>query len=434
MTYTPSPRASVVAVIPARGGSKGVPGKNLRRVGGVPLVARAAASARSAKRIDRVIVSTDDQAIAAAAKSEGADIMARPAKLSGDTASSESALLNVLERLDHTPDIIVFLQATSPFIDPADLDRAIHRVQSGECDVVFSAIETHAFLWRLTDTGAEGVNHDHTFRARRQDREAHYQETGAFYVMRAAGFRDEKYRFFGTVGVALTDERRSIEIDTAPQLELASAIAPIVDPSHDIDVDAVVTDFDGVHTDDTVVIGADGSEFVTTNRSDGLGVARLRDAGIPVLILSRERHPVVAARGRKLGVEVLQGVDDKATALTDWAERNGIDLARLAYLGNDVNDLPALEIAGWPVAVADANPAVMTAARVVLAHAGGHGAVRELADRVLRSRSPRRASPGTGPVDTGIPISTDPRTTDPITTRTTTSEEQSWPLSLAEKP
>ena len=129
-----------VAVIPARGGSKGVPRKNVRKVGGIPLIARAITSARAADGIDRVVVSTDDHEIAAVARAWGAEVGTRPAELSGDTASSESALehaIDELARLGIEVGILVFLQATSPFIDPADLDAAIERVRAGESDTVF---------------------------------------------------------------------------------------------------------------------------------------------------------------------------------------------------------------------------------------------------------------------------------------------------------
>ena len=381
---------SVVAVIPARGGSKGVPGKNLKRVGGLSLVGRAVASALASRLIDRVIVSTDDDGIAAAAEAAGAETMSRSAVLSGDTASSESVLLDVLDRLSEQPDVLVFLQATSPFIDPDDLDSAIARVLEGGEDVVFSAVETYAFLWKQGDDGATGVNHDHSFRPRRQDREPHFQETGAFYVMNAAGFRAAGFRFFGTVGIAHVDPRSSIEIDTVDELEMANAIAPTLTKfrgDYAIDVDAVVTDFDGVHTDDRVIVSSDGTESVSAHRGDGMGVRMLRERGIPVLILSTEVNPVVTARANKLQVDVLQGIRDKTIALTEWARARGIPLNRIAYLGNDVNDLGALGIVGWPIAVASAVPDVLGAARIILTANGGNGAVRELADRVLASVS-----------------------------------------------
>ena len=222
----------VVAVIPARGGSRGIPGKNLRQVAGIPLIVRAIDAARSCELIDRVIVTTDDAAIADAALAAQAEVVDRPTHLSGDHATSESAVLHALEQIGHAAEIVVFLQPTSPFIDSAALCEAIERVRSGMDDVVFSAVETFAFLWQLGGAGrAAGVNHDPSARQRRQDREPHFQETGGFYVMRAAGFRLARFRFFGKVGVAIVDERTGIEIDTFDQLELANAIAPLIEPS-----------------------------------------------------------------------------------------------------------------------------------------------------------------------------------------------------------
>jgi N-acylneuraminate cytidylyltransferase len=219
---------TVVAVIPARAGSRGVPDKNVQLVGGVPLIARAVASAAASELIDLVAVSTDGEAIAAAAQAAGAEVIARPAQLASDTATSESALLHALDELAARgirADVLVFIQATSPFIAPEDLDFAITRILTDESDVVLAAAESHAFLWRMTDAGAEAINHDASFRPRRQDREPQYVETGAFYVMRVDGFRAAGFRFFGRIGIAVTDERHSIEIDTPDQLALADALA-----------------------------------------------------------------------------------------------------------------------------------------------------------------------------------------------------------------
>jgi N-acylneuraminate cytidylyltransferase len=384
---------SVVAIIPARGGSKGVAGKNLRRVGGRALVSRAVDAALRTSTIDRVYVSTDDAAIAEEALAAGAEIIERPAPISGDTASSEVAVLHALNSFSPRPKVVVFIQATSPFIDPCDLDAAVNRVVTGAEDVVFSAVETHAFLWRQEPGGAVGINHDASVRPRRQDRDAQFQETGAFYVMRTDGFIAAGHRFFGRVGIAEVDAARALEIDTQRELELAALIAPLFDDPTSLDVDALVTDFDGVHTDDRALVDSAGRELIRVSRADGAGVESLRRAGIPVLILSREANEVVSARGRKLGVEVRQGILDKATALREWSTETGIPLGRIAYVGNDLNDLPALALAGWPVAVADAHPEVLAASRLVLSNSGGDGAVREIADLILRSQPSTQPHP-----------------------------------------
>lgn len=376
-----------IAIIPARGGSKGVPRKNVRRVGGVPLVERAVRSALAASGIDLVVVSTDDDEIAAVGAAAGARIVRRPAEISGDTASSESAILHVLAELDRAGeqvDAVAFLQATSPFIPSEALAGAVSAVAEGRADSVFSAYETYGFLWgRAGDGDAIALNHDATHRPRRQDREPHFLETGAFYVFRADGFREAKHRFFGRIRIAEVPEWSAIEIDDEQQLRMARALAALYESPERIPVRAVVTDFDGVHTDDTATIDADGVERVRVSREDGMGVSLLRKAGIPMLILSTEVNPVVRARADKLRVPVLHGIDDKESALRAWAKENRIPLAEIAYLGNDVNDLPALRIVGWPVAVANAHPLVIDAARVVLRRVGGQGAVRELIERVL---------------------------------------------------
>lgn len=382
-----------VAVIPARGGSKAVPRKNVRRVGGVPLIQRAVRAAAAADQVDLVIVSTDDDEIAAVSSAAGARVIRRPAGISGDTASSESAVLHALDTLHDAGEkveVVVFIQATSPFIPSDRIDVAIDGVRTGGYDSMFSAYETYGFLWRHDgDQAAAAINHDAAHRPRRQDREPHYLETGAFYVFRADGFRRAGHRFFGRIGIVEVPERTAIEIDDEQQLDVASALAALVDRPESIVVKAVVTDFDGVHTDDTALVDAEGREQVRVSREDGMGVARLRRAGIPMLILSTEVNPVVRARAEKLRVPVLHGVDDKEQALASWAAENSIPLADIAYLGNDVNDLPAMRIVGWPVAVANAHPEVRAAARVVLAKRGGEGAVRELIERVLTADRPR---------------------------------------------
>jgi N-acylneuraminate cytidylyltransferase len=181
--------------------------------------------------------------------------------------------------------------------------------------------------------------------------------------MTTIGLRRHGHRFFGRIRCVLVPDETAIEIDTPAELALAQALAAVLDrQSADLsEVAAVITDFDGVHTDDRASVDQHGIESVRVSRADGMGVARLRRVGLPFLIVSTERNPVVAARAAKLGVEVFSDVRDKAAVVLDWLAKRGIDPARTAYVGNDVNDLPALEVVGWPVAVADANPEVIRA-------------------------------------------------------------------------
>jgi len=411
------PGSGALVVIPARGGSAGIPLKNLQRVGGTTLVARAVRSALAAPSVTAVVVSTDHEDIAREASAHGAGVVARPADLAGATASSESAVLHALDarRVDGEPDpdVTVLLQATSPFVDPADLDEAVRRVAAGEHDVVVAAAPTYDFQWRLDGDAPTPVGHGTDHRPRRQDRAPHFRETGAFYAMRTTGLRRAGSRFFGSVGLQTVAAEWSVEIDEPHDLWLARTLLARSAPDDvPLDVDALVTDFDGVHTDDTAAVTQDGTESVRVHRGDGLGVARLRGAGVPLLILSTETNPVVAARARKLGVDVLHGVEDKAAALRDWCAVNRLDPDRVAYVGNDVNDLPALNLVGWPVAVADAHPEVTAAARVVLARAGGHGAVREVCERILAARPDAPARPAPPHHDRkDLPVTSTVRTT-----------------------
>jgi len=145
----------------------------------------------------------------------------------------------------------------------------------------------------------------------------------------------------------------------------------------------LVLDFDGVLTDDRVYVSEDGKESVCCTRGDGMGTTLLRRAGFPVLVISTEKNPVVAARCTKLKVECVQGVADKTADLRRLLQDRGIDPARVIFVGNDVNDIGCARIAGASFAVADAHPLLKLAVKGVLSHPGGRGAVREVAELIL---------------------------------------------------
>ncbi|MFD8343713.1 cytidylyltransferase domain-containing protein [[Kitasatospora] papulosa] len=397
---TPTP--TVLAVIPARGGSKGVPAKNLARVGGVPLVARAVRACLASPEVTDVVVTTDDPAIAAAAGAAGEALgedarlhcVQRPAAIAGDTATSEDAVLHALHTYESAAhgrkaDVVLLVQCTSPFITREDIDGVATAVARDGADTAVTVAPFHGFVWRdggAVEDDTYGVNHDKAVRPRRQDRPQDYLETGAAYAMDVEGFRTHRHRFFGHTALVRTDPARVLEVDDPHDLARARALAPLLDPSPyptRTDVDAVVLDFDGTQTDDRVLIDSDGREIVAVHRGDGLGIAALRRAGLPVLILSTEQNPVVAARARKLQVPVLHGIDRKDLALKQWCEEQSVAPDRVLYVGNDVNDLACFGLAGWPVAVANAHDSVRAAARAVTTNPGGSGAIREIAAWLL---------------------------------------------------
>ncbi|MFF5895087.1 cytidylyltransferase domain-containing protein [Streptomyces argenteolus] len=397
-----TPPPTVLAVIPARGGSKGVPAKNLAQVGGVPLVGRAVRACLASPEVTDVVVTTDDAAIAEAARATGEALgesarlhcVQRPAAIAGDTATSEAAVLHALdayEAMGHgrSADVVLLVQCTSPFVAREDIDGVAAAVAREGADTAVTVAPFHGFVWRdgsAVEDGTYGVNHDKSVRPRRQDRPQDYLETGAAYAMDVAGFRTHRHRFFGHTALVPTDPARVLEIDDPHELARARILAPLLDPSPlptRADIDAVVLDFDGTQTDDRVHVDSDGRETVAVHRGDGLGIAALRRAGVPLLILSTEQNPVVAARARKLQVPVLHGIDRKDLALKQWCEEQSIAPDRVLYVGNDVNDLGCFALAGWPVAVASAHDSVRAAARAVTDTPGGFGAIREIAAWLL---------------------------------------------------
>ena len=144
----------------------------------------------------------------------------------------------------------------------------------------------------------------------------------------------------------------------------------------------IVYDFDGVMTDNRVIVHEDGMESVIVNRADGLGVNLIKEIGLPQMILSTETNSVVEARARKLGIPVLQGVDGKKTVLLNYCKSNNYDPGGILYVGNDVNDEGVMKAVGYSVATADAHHSIKSLAQMVLDTKGGQGVVRELADKL----------------------------------------------------
>jgi YrbI family 3-deoxy-D-manno-octulosonate 8-phosphate phosphatase len=394
--------ADTVAIILARGGSRGIPDKNLQPVGGVSLVGRAIRAARAAAGVGSVHVSTDSPRIAAEARLFEAHVVTRPADLSGDTATSESGWLHALDtiRADRAalgqpePALAVFLQCTSPFTTGADIDATLAALRDQAADCALSVLADHGFLWHLNADGSgQGTNHDHTAqRARRQDLPPSFRESGAIYAVRVPAFRAVGRRFCGRVALHPVDHP-AVEIDTPADLHLCSLLAARpdhagIDPARLSAVRALVMDFDGVHTDDLAHVTQDGVESVRVSRSDGMGLGLLRArGGLAMLILSKERNPVVTARGAKLGIEVLQGIDDKVAALSAWLADRGLGWDAVLFVGNDINDAPAMGRAGLSACPADAHPSILVSADWVLPRPGGQGALRALADTLLATPS-----------------------------------------------
>jgi len=219
---------NVVVLIPARGGSKGIPRKNLQTVGGVSLVARSIRASRATQCDWPIFVSTDSSEIAAVATSEGATVINRPADVSTDIAASEEAISHFLDSVGLTDGSLIMIQPTSPFLNGDDLVKLA--ALRGEFDSGLTVCESHLFIWKgRHNSTLVGVNHDPAIRKRRQElTNQEFFENGAAYFMDIAGFLQCRHRFFGRIGYVTMPRRRSIEIDDPDDLLLAEQINSIL--------------------------------------------------------------------------------------------------------------------------------------------------------------------------------------------------------------
>jgi N-acylneuraminate cytidylyltransferase len=387
----------VIVIIPARGGSKRLPGKNLMTLAGRPLLAHSIAHGLASNYASEVYVSTESEEIATVARAHGAQVITRPPELAGDEATSESALLHVLDERNRQglpdPDLIVFLQCTSPIRHTDDIDRAVEKLLREEADSLFSACENNRLIWALKDGQPYSLSYDYHSRRREQDMEVQYRENGSIYVFRPEVLRQHGNRLGGRIAVYEMDYWSSFQIDAGEHAELIEWVMRRPgyrpEPEWPTNIRLVVFDFDGVMTDNGVELNEHGDETVRCDRGDGWGIGRLRDAGVSMVVLSTEEHPVVAARCRKLKLPCVQGCGDKAASLTTLLAEKGIAPADVIYVGNDVNDLGCMRMVGMPVAVSDAHPEVIAASKLVLTKKGGRGAVREFCDLLLAAETNR---------------------------------------------
>lgn len=386
---------TTVALIPARGGSKGIPRKNLVPVGGRPLLVHSIAQARRAAGIDRVFVSTEDPEIAAVAREAGAEIVERPLALAGDTASTESAITHALEQWAAqglVPDRVVLLQATSPFRAEGQLDAALATFDRAGCDSLLSVVRFVGFVWRR---GADGLSlpatYEPTRRPRRQEIEDTFLETGSFYVFRREMYEQTGSRLGGRIATFEVPAEDALDIDEPADLERAREEARRRGLFAGADlarIDWLWLDVDGTLTDGAMYYGDGGDELKRFDTRDGAGIGAFRAAGGRVAIVTGEMSRAAQRRAEKLAADhVVLGCRDKGAAFEDFCRRFRTTPDRVVAMGDDCNDLPLAGRVALFVAPADARPEVRAVADVVTAASGGHGAVREFTDRLVAARA-----------------------------------------------
>ncbi len=409
----PGNMTETLALIPARGGSKGIPRKNIKDFAGFPLIAWSIAAAKRSQLVTRVIVSTDDEEIAAVAREYGAETpFLRPAELAQDKTTDLPVFEHALKWLEdiegYKPEVVIQLRPTSPIRPLNCVDDALRILLAHpEADCVRGVVpagQNPFKMWRFNGADqplkplleVEGIAEP--YNAPRQILPPVYWQTGHIDAIRTSTIT-RKHSLTGEVIYPLViDAKFTVDIDTPPDWAKYEALVfqgglEMVTPGetsrrpmpHKIEL--VICDFDGVITDNKVWTDQDGREMVAAYRSDSPRIRELRQRGIEVLILSSEPNTVVAARAKKMGVEAIHGVglQDKGRVMREVLAQRNIPAEHVIYIGNDLNDLPCFEVAGWSVAVADAFPEVRRAADFILSKAGGQGALRELCDLILKN-------------------------------------------------
>ena len=218
----------IIAIIPARGGSKGIPRKNIRLLGGKPLIAYTIEAALKSKYIDKVIVSTDDEEIASLVRKYGVEIIMRPTELATDEAPTEPVVEHAVSWLEehenYKPEIIVLLQPTSPLRNYNHIDEALDIFLNSNYNSLLSVCPSHAFIWKARENGAYPINYDFKNRPRRQDKEPEYKENGAIYIMKYKTLMKQHRILDGKIGLYIMPEESSIEIDTEFDLWLCEQV------------------------------------------------------------------------------------------------------------------------------------------------------------------------------------------------------------------
>lgn len=377
-----------VAYMPLRGGSKSIPGKNIRPLAGRPLFAWALGAALDSGCFDAVWVGTDDDDIQRAVErqfGERVKVFRRAPATCTDEASTESALREFAAGSQF--DVLCTIQATSPLSSPEDFRAARRRFEAEHADSLLTATRVRRFYW---SDDARPLNYDPRQRPRRQEFPGSLMENGAFYFTRRVVLESARNRLGGRITIHEMAPECATEIDEPADW---AAVERLLRQRRGATgrslarIRALVVDVDGTLTDGGMYYDANGEAMKKFHTRDAQGLKLLQAAGLEVAVVTAELSKAVDARIRKLGIRhYLSGVTDKRAALVSLAAQWGCALDEIAYVGDDVNDLPAFEVVGFACCPADAVDAIRERADCVTTRAAGAGAVREVCESLLGAR------------------------------------------------
>jgi YrbI family 3-deoxy-D-manno-octulosonate 8-phosphate phosphatase len=381
-----------VALIPVRGGSKSIPGKNIKPLAGRPLLHWALEAAANSKRIDAVYVSSDDPEIRSAAlayRHAKVHAIDRPPETATDHASTESVMLDFAERYEF--DRLVLIQATSPLTTTNDIDGALELIDATQADSLVTVTHEHRFRWR--DEGgnlAVPQNYDPVRRPRRQDWNGELVENGSFYICSRTGLIQTQSRLHGKIAFWKMSGKTAVEIDNPEDWEILEAImggrgASRKNPQFDASaLKLLITDVDGVLTDAGMYYGPSGDALKKFNTRDGMGAEIWRKSGRKLAIVTGESSDIVLRRAEKLGIEhVRLGAKDKLAVVQDLLKELELDFSSVAYIGDDLNDFDVMKKVAFAACPADAHHRIRELAHFTCRTNGGGGCLRELVELLL---------------------------------------------------
>ncbi|TDR22952.1 acylneuraminate cytidylyltransferase [Flavobacterium cheniae] len=376
-----------VAIIPLRKGSKGIPGKNKKKMLGRPLFSWVLGAAIFSD-LDEVYVFTDDEEILNfiskeyhwTSKVKG---LLRNDENANDTASTESAMLEFAEKINHDFDVLCLLQATSPLTTSQDINSALSEISTEGKTAALSVVKTHRFTWNVDGTPQ---NYDVFNRPRRQDFAGLLMENGAVYATTKDAFLKSKNRVSETIGLVEMPEETLMEIDSLSDWTIIESLLAERQKAFKKQerINYLVLDVDGVFTDGCVYYGAEGELMKKFDMRDGMGLEILRQNNVEVVVITSENSDLVAKRMQKLQIKhTFLGVKDKYSFLQDFINQQQTSWANLAYVGDDVNDLANLCTVGWSFAPANATTIVKQQVDFTLSNNSADGAIREVCEWIM---------------------------------------------------
>ncbi len=385
-----------VAFIPVRGGSKSIPLKNIKLICGRPLVYWTVKAACGCKYIDRVFVATDSEEIkntvelfckdSETTEFSKVSVISRSPESASDTASTEFAMLEFAKENEF--DNIVLIQATSPMLLSDDLDRGFQTFNMDAADSVLSVVRQKRFNWNEDKNGlAYPTNYDVFNRPRRQEFEGYFVENGAFYITSRADLLKTENRVSGNIKIVEMDEDSFFEIDEPSDWVIIEALMRKkgMGKSTDIpEIKMLLTDCDGCLTDGGMYYSEFGDEMKKFNTRDGMAFSLLREKGIITGIITSENVSLNLRRAKKLQLdEFYPGVKDKLFIIMSLAKKYAISPDNIAYIGDDVNDLEAIQAVGFGCCPADAVDDVRKVSNFITKAKGGEGVIREVAEKII---------------------------------------------------